>query len=122
MRRKNNSAILKIVPILISIGLLGGAIKVITTIKPGVSVVVKWKNPTEFENNDLLMSSEIDSFHIKWRNEEQETTGSEVVPGYRNNLLIKGLVPGKHFIQIQTKTVYGTMSEPYTIIENIEYR
>ncbi len=75
-----------------------------------LSMPISWERPSEFENGDPLHPSEIESFHISWKNGNGSSAGEIILPGYKNQYKVTGVVPGSYQITITSKTVYGTMS------------
>lgn len=94
-------------------------IVLITSNNSGLQIVVQIESPTMNDNGQPLQANELESFILTWTNDDGSVLGKDSIPGYEHQYIVKGLEPGKYLINVVSKTVYGTLSNPALLIKEL---
>jgi hypothetical protein len=78
-----------------------------------------WEQPLLLEDGRTLVQDEIDSFYINWKEETGLSSGEYIVEGYIEGFIVDGLKAGNYEFTICSKTVYGPVSQAFTISRSL---
>ena len=83
--------------------------KLVEVLKSDLSI--SWQEPKEYEDDSELKATDIESYIISYRHLESGVEQSIEVAGSLNTYTLKDLDLGPYAISIQSKTVFGTVSQ-----------